>query len=126
MPKQNTPDYAPESGVVKIFVSNSGNLSSIDEFGVVKNYALGVNVNPVAFGSTAWIKLTAQQLADKKIQLPTTPLPNSVVFKIDGCLNQLEGQGFYIVENFIQWDNYGLDGFLDQTDLIQISYSFYS
>lgn len=67
--------------------------------------------------------LTQQQLSDKNILLPHTPSEGSVNFNLQG-LFQFESVDFYLDQNLIRWDNYGLDGFLDENDLIQISYAY--
>jgi len=124
MPKQETP-FA-EQGYIKLFLNAEGHLSSIDEVGVVRTYAEGTNVAAVVPTQTEPFYPSFHDLFVKHIDLPHTPIPGTVRFNIAGCLEQIENQGFYLDGNSIWWDNMGLDGFLDQTDLVQIFYSYYN
>jgi hypothetical protein len=124
MPKQEAP-YA-EQGYVKLFLNPQGNLSSIDENGIIRTYAQGTNIAAIIAAQTESFSPTSQNILSKKIQLPHSPIPGTVRFTMAGCLDQIENQGFYLDGNEIKWDNMGLDGFLDETDLIQIFYSYYN
>jgi len=122
MPKQTTP--AAEDGYIKLFLNSLGHLSSIDESGYIRTYAEGDRLETINFTDTGdYRHLTSEEYLLKSISLAHSPIPETVIFKIAGCLDQ---PGFYVEENFIKWDNMGLDGFLDMTDLFQISYSYYS
>jgi len=78
----------------------------------------------VKFFNTGLFSPTAQQILDKKILLSYIPLENSVSFDFSNGISQFENIDFYIDQNFIRWDNLGLDGFIEETDLIQISYAY--
>lgn len=86
------------------------------------SYTYGLN--QVYFVKTGHFTLSEQQILNKEIELSHTPIVGSVSFNILNGITQLENIDFYLDQNFVRWDNYGLDGFLDETDLIQISYSF--
>lgn len=78
----------------------------------------------IKFGNTGAISPTPQQIADKKIALDFSPLENSVLFIFSNGVCQLESIDFYIDHTFVRWDNMGLDGFIEETDLIKISYAY--
>lgn len=78
----------------------------------------------IKFAQTGLIAPTPQQIIDKKIALNHAPLENSVYFMFSNGILQLENLDFYIDQNFVRWDNMGLDGFIDENDLIQISYAY--
>jgi hypothetical protein len=78
----------------------------------------------VKFFNTGLFSPTTQQILDKKILLSYIPLENSVSFNFSNGIPQFESIDFYIDQNFIRWDNLGLDGFIEETDLIQISYAY--
>lgn len=124
MPKQETP-FA-EQGYIKLFLNAEGHLSSIDEYSIVRTYAEGTNIAAVIPTSTEPFRPTLHDLYVKKFVLPHNPIPGTIRFTMSGCLDQIENQGFYVDGNSIRWDNMGLDGFLDETDLIQIFYSYYN
>jgi len=124
MPKQENP--SSESGYIKLFLNSEGHLSSIDEDGVIRTYAEGTNVAAVVPTQTEPFYLSFHDLYVKHIDLEHIPIPGTIRFSIAGCLDQVENQGFYLDGNSIRWDNYGLDGFLDQNDLIQVFYSYYN
>lgn len=124
MPRQEAP-YG-EQGYIKLFLNPEGHLSSIDEYGVIRTYAEGTNIAAVIATQTEPFRPTLHNLYVKEIELPHTPIPGTIRFTMAGCLDQIENQGFYLDGNSIKWDNMGLDGFLDETDLIQIFYSYYN
>ena len=124
MPKQETP-FA-EQGYIKLFLNSEGHLSSIDEYSVIRTYAEGTNISAVVPTSTEPFRPTLHNLYVKEFVLDHAPIPGTVRFTMSGCLDQIENQGFYVDGNSIRWDNMGLDGFLDETDLIQIFYSYYN
>lgn len=123
MPKQENP--IAELGYVKLFLNQDGNLASIDENGIVNVYAKGTRVDTV-FSAMEEFNITPQLLVNKKITLQNTPMNKSVRLSIPGCLDQIENEGFYVDGNDILWDNMGLDGFLDESDVIQVYYSYYN
>jgi hypothetical protein len=124
MPKQDVP-FA-EQGYIKLFLNTEGHLSSIDEIGIIRTYAEGTNIAAIVPTQTEPFRPSLHELYVKTFELPHTPIPGTVRFTISGCLDQIENQGFYLDGNSIKWDNMGLDGFLDETDLIQIFYSYYN
>lgn len=112
----------PKPGYISLFINPDGHLSSKDDQGLVRTFSEGV----ISFAATEPFTMNVYQLAQKSIELAYQPLPGSIKFRIYGCLDQIENEGFYVDGKTIRWDNYGLDGFLDQADLIQIFYSYFS
>lgn len=124
MPKQATPSAA-ESNYIKLFLNETGSLASIDEDGKITIYAKGTRVDTV-FAEKETFTINNYSIQAKELFLKENPMPNSVRFSVLGCLDQVEGEGFYVEGNSIKWDNFGLDGFLDIGDIVQIHYTYYN
>lgn len=69
------------------------------------------------------IELTAQNIIDKFVTLPDSPLiPSSVFLTIEGGIPQINGIDYEVIGNKISWDGLGLDNFLDDTDVLLVLY----
>jgi hypothetical protein len=69
------------------------------------------------------IELTQQNINDKFVTLAQTPLISSaVIVTPEGGISQVNGVDYSIVGNKLSWENLGLDGFLDNTDVLIIQY----
>jgi hypothetical protein len=69
--------------------------------------------------------LTAQQIADKKITLSKNPaFPETLSFVPDGGTAQRYGEDYIVVGNEIRWEGLGLDNFLEEGEVIRITYQF--
>lgn len=69
------------------------------------------------------IELTQQDIDNKYVTLSQTPLVSSaVVVNIDGGIPQLNGIDYIVNNNIISWNEMGLDGFLEETDVLIIQY----
>ena len=69
------------------------------------------------------IELTSQNISDKFVTLPETPLvPNSVFLTIEGGIPQINGIDYIVTGNILSWDGLGLDEFLDDTDVLLLLY----
>lgn len=81
-------------------------------------------VKQIKFSKKDAFLLSEQNLLNKQIDLDHVPILGSVSFDIISGIRQLENIDFYLDQNLVKWDNYGLDGFVDEMDLIQISYAY--
>ena len=72
----------------------------------------------------ATITLTAQNISEKKVALPSTPKnPTEVILTPEGGPAQAYSVDFTIIEtNKISWSGLGLDGFLEAGERIFVSY----
>jgi hypothetical protein len=69
------------------------------------------------------IQLTQQNINDKFVTLAQTPLISSaVIVTPEGGITQVNGIDYSITGNKLSWENLGLDGFLDNTDVLIIQY----
>jgi hypothetical protein len=69
------------------------------------------------------IDLTQDDINNKYVTLTQTPLvPDAVILNIDGGIPQINGIDFIIQGNKISWSDLGLDGFLEETDVLIIQY----
>ena len=69
------------------------------------------------------IELEPQDIFNKFVALKSTPLiPEHVLLTPEGGISQVNGVDFRVVGNAIYWDGMGLDGFLDETDVLVIQY----
>lgn len=69
------------------------------------------------------IDLTQEDINNKYVTLTQTPLvPDAVILNIDGGIPQINGIDFRIQGNKISWSDLGLDGFLEETDVLIIQY----
>jgi hypothetical protein len=69
------------------------------------------------------VTLTSQNIADKFIVLPTTPLyPQNVVLVPMGGIQQLYGVDYEVIGNVVTWSSLGLDGFLEINDVLVIQH----
>lgn len=88
----------------------------------------GVNAGGFLIGSgvgstTSTITITEADLLNKYVTLPTTPyFPNSVTLRCVGGIEQLNGIDFQVIDNKIQWNEMGLDGFLEINDVLIIQH----
>lgn len=69
------------------------------------------------------IELTQQDIENKFVTLAQTPLvPSAVVINLEGGISQINGIDYTVDGNKISWSELGLDGFLDDTDVLIIQY----
>lgn len=69
------------------------------------------------------IQLTTQNINDKFVTLAQTPLvPSAVIVTPEGGISQVNGIDYIIQGNKISWNELGLDGFLDNSDVLIIQY----
>lgn len=69
------------------------------------------------------IDLTQEDINNKFVTLSQTPLvPEAVILNIDGGIPQINGIDFRVHGNKISWNDLGLDGFLEETDVLLIQY----
>jgi hypothetical protein len=69
------------------------------------------------------IDLTQDNINNKFVTLTRTPLvPDAVILHIDGGIPQINGVDFIVQSNKISWSGLGLDGFLEETDVLIIQY----
>lgn len=69
------------------------------------------------------IDLTQEDVNNKFVTLTQTPLvPDAVILNIDGGIPQINGIDFIVDGNKISWSGLGLDGFLEETDVLIIQY----
>jgi hypothetical protein len=69
------------------------------------------------------IELTQDDINNKYVTLAQTPLvPSAVIIDISGGTSQLNGIDYEIIGNKVSWNELGLDGFLDNTDVLIIQY----
>jgi hypothetical protein len=88
----------------------------------------GVSIGGFPVGANAGIlyeriELTQQNIDDKFVTLASTPLLSSaVIVNCEGGIVQRFGIDYTVVGNEIRWDGLGLDGFLDETDVLLVQY----
>ena len=69
------------------------------------------------------IELTSNDIINKCVTLEQTPLiPSAVVVTPEGGIAQINGVDYIVDGNKISWSGLGLDGFLDNTDVLIIQY----
>lgn len=69
------------------------------------------------------IELNQQDIDNKFVTLAQTPLVSSAVsLTIDGGIPQINNVDFRVDGNRISWSELGLDGFLEETDVLIIQY----
>ncbi len=69
------------------------------------------------------IELNQQDIDNKFVTLAQTPLVSSAVsLTIDGGIPQINKVDFKVDGNRISWSELGLDGFLEETDVLIIQY----
>jgi len=69
------------------------------------------------------IQITQQNLIDKYIFLPTSPIiPGSVIVDMEGGIKQVNGVDYQVIGNKLTWEGLGLDGFIDDTDVLLVQY----
>ena len=69
------------------------------------------------------IELTQEDINNKFVTLSQTPLvSDAVMVNIDGGIPQINGIDFIVDGNKVSWSDLGLDGFLEDTDVLIIQY----
>lgn len=69
------------------------------------------------------VELTQEDINNKFVTLSQTPLvSDAVMVNIDGGIPQINGIDFIVDGNKISWSGLGLDGFLEETDVLIIQY----
>ena len=69
------------------------------------------------------IPITSLDVTNKYVTLSSTPLnSNAVRLNMVGGIEQLNGIDFTVTGNILSWDGLGLDGFIDDTDILIIQY----
>lgn len=72
---------------------------------------------------TETITLTSQNAIDKKVILSSPPTNNDVSLLPDGGSLQTVGVDFVVINNKeVSWAGLGLDGYLEEGDVIYITY----
>lgn len=88
----------------------------------------GNNLGGFPVGATAGfivenIELTQQNIDDGFVTLQQTPLISSaVILTPEGGIPQINGIDYEIIGNKISWKGKGLEGFLDNTDVLIVQY----
>lgn len=69
------------------------------------------------------IELEEENVFNRFITLSDTPVvPQNVTVTPEGGITQVNGIDFRVVGNTIRWDGMGLDGVLDETDVLLVQY----
>lgn len=69
------------------------------------------------------VTLTMQNIIDGQVILSRTPiLPSTVKLLPDGGIPQRYGVDFAVVNNILTWQSLGLDGILEEDDILYITY----
>jgi hypothetical protein len=69
------------------------------------------------------IELSEINIQNKFVTLSQTPLvSDAVMVTVDGGIPQINGIDFKIEGNKVSWNDLGLDGFLEETDVLIIQY----
>jgi hypothetical protein len=69
------------------------------------------------------IELSPEDITNKYVTLASTPLlASAVIVTPEGGIAQAFGIDFIIIGNKISWSDLGLDGFLEETDVLVIQY----
>jgi len=67
--------------------------------------------------------LTSQNITEKKVTLPSTPIdPTEVSCDIDGGVKQLIGDDFTVTGNEFSWNGLGMDGLVEEGEVLIIEY----
>lgn len=87
----------------------------------------GVTMGGVLIGkgaaTTQSITVSITNVTQKKVSLSDTPLfPSNVTLLIMGGIHQLNGTDFEVVGNEVRWNSLGLDGFIEENDVLLIQY----
>ena len=78
---------------------------------------------PIGGSIVEQIQLTQQDIENKFVTLAQTPLVlSAVVINVEGGISQINGIDYRVNGNKISWNELGLDGFLDKTDVLIIQY----
>lgn len=69
------------------------------------------------------ITLTQTDIDNKFTTLPYTPVDNSnvLVTPVGGIL-QLNGEDYQVIGDILSWDSLGLDGFLEENDVLVVQH----
>ena len=95
-----------------------GDDSTVGGFEIGKNAGLKVK--------TEMLVMTQAIIDNKSLSLQKQPAtPNDILFLPQGGIRQDYGTEFTLNENVINWQNLGLDGFLEINDIINITYYYY-
>lgn len=106
--------------IISLDLANSTNSGAMSSTDFVKLSTLG-NLN-YTFTSEIFT-LTSTNINESKITLNQTPLsPENFSFLPDGGIPQRYGVDFTIVGNDVIWSGMGLDQFLEENDVIRVSY----
>lgn len=82
-------------------------------------FAIGQN----AGDNLETIELQSQDIFNKFVLLQGTPLsPKQVIVTPEGGIDQRNGIDYKVIGNRITWDSLGLDGFLEEGDIIIVQY----
>lgn len=69
------------------------------------------------------IPVTDLDITNKYVTLRTSPLnPDAVKLDMVGGIPQINGVDFRVNGNILSWDGLGLDGFIDDTDVLIVQY----
>ena len=93
--------------------TNAGAMSSQDY----------IKLSNISESATEVFTLTATNIAEAKVSLNRAPSnPRLVAVIPDGGIEQRYGVDYTVVGNDIIWSSMGLDGFLEENDVIRIYY----
>jgi hypothetical protein len=98
----------------------------IDQQAFYGGDGITVGGNPIGSNSgfiVERIEITEQNIIDKYVFLTRSPLiPSGVTVDMEGGIKQVNGVDYQITGNKLSWDGLGLDGFIDDTDVLLVQY----
>ena len=69
------------------------------------------------------VTITNQMITDKQLSLPAIPLyPGQVTLEFFCGTQQINGIDFQVQNNEVNWNSLGLDGFIEEDDVVIIYY----
>lgn len=120
----------PEGGLLQLYGQDytvSANHLSWDGLGLDGFLEAGeyliIQIPTGAIYGVETFTLSAQDIINKFVTLSVTPTsPTDVILTPEGGIQQRFGIDFTVNGNIVSWDGYGLDGFLEQNEVITIQY----
>lgn len=119
--KETDTPSVPTAQRHKLFIGTDGHLKKINSLGTIVDF--NTNQGAGSSGTTEQFTLSAQNILDKQITLSGTPTSTQAVrLVIVGGIQQLPVVDFEIQGQNLTWAGLGLDGFLEQNDILIVSY----
>lgn len=123
--EENQAPSSPENvGYVSLLWEPVGEVTLAKPFGIPETRRVSTGDGGASQLRYDRIVVTAEHIFEKQFSLTYIPVnPSTVMFLPQGGIAQFLGEDFVIDDNILSWNELGLDGFIEENDIIHVYYT---